>query len=41
MQQYYEQVDIEENIRRSDFDKLSSSDDGDDIKKMSAKPKVI
>ena len=30
---------IEENIRRSDFDKLSSSDDGDDIKKMSAKPK--
>jgi hypothetical protein len=31
-------VDIEENIRRSDFDKLSSSDDGDDIKKMSAKP---
>ena len=39
MQQYYEQVDIEENIRRSDFDKLSSSDDGDDIKKMSAKPK--
>ena len=35
MQSYYEQVDIEENIRRSEFDKLSSSDDGDDIKKMS------